>query len=135
MAEKIEFVTNYSDQSTDNGFQFEFRCNRYGNGYKTPFKPWSLGSVSQVADGAGSMLGGLFSRAADVTQRAKSAAWEKARDKALVAAVTEMKPDFAQCPRCSSWVCRQQCWNDKRGLCKRCAPDLGVEMSAAQSDR
>ncbi len=38
MADKIEFVRNYSDHSTDNGFQFEFTCNRCGNGYKTPFK-------------------------------------------------------------------------------------------------
>ena len=33
MAGEIEFTTNYSDLSTDNGFQFEFRCNRCGNGY------------------------------------------------------------------------------------------------------
>ncbi|NMB59564.1 MAG: zinc-ribbon domain-containing protein, partial [Chloroflexi bacterium] len=33
------------------------------------------------------------------------------------------------------WVCRKSCWNEKRGLCKNCAPDLGVEMSAAQASR
>ena len=87
--------------------------------------------MSQVADGASSMLGGLFSRAADVTQRAKSAAWEKARDKAMAAAVAEMKPDFVQCPRCSAWVCRAQCWNAERGLCKGCAPDLGIDVGRA----
>jgi hypothetical protein len=43
--------------------------------------------------------------------------------------------DFIQCPRCSSWVCRERCWNTKRALCKECAPDLGVEMSAAQVSR
>ena len=47
----------------------------------------------------------------------------------------ELKPDFVQCPRCSSWVCRKQCWNTTKGLCKQCAPDLGVEMAAAQSSR
>ncbi len=47
----------------------------------------------------------------------------------------EIRPDFVQCPRCSSWVCRESCWNTKRGLCKHCAPDLGVEMSAAQASR
>ncbi|MDD2498178.1 MAG: zinc ribbon domain-containing protein, partial [Desulfitobacteriaceae bacterium] len=36
---------------------------------------------------------------------------------------------------CSSWVCRSSCWNTKKGLCKECAPDLGVEMSAAQASR
>ncbi|HRX20954.1 MAG TPA: zinc ribbon domain-containing protein, partial [Syntrophomonadaceae bacterium] len=44
-------------------------------------------------------------------------------------------PDFIQCPRCSSWVCRKSCWNNNKGLCKQCAPDLGVEMSAAQASR
>ena len=29
----------------------------------------------------------------------------------------------------------RQCWNDGKGLCKNCAPDLGVEMAAAQSSR
>jgi hypothetical protein len=47
----------------------------------------------------------------------------------------ELLPDFQQCPRCSSWVCRKGCWNERRGLCKTCAPDLGVEMAAAQSSR
>ncbi|MCJ7676097.1 MAG: hypothetical protein MUO35_00060, partial [Anaerolineales bacterium] len=46
-----------------------------------------------------------------------------------------MRPAFTQSPRCSTWVCRKACWNDKRGLCKECAPDLGVGMSAAQASR
>ncbi len=62
-------------------------------------------------------------------------AWEKAHDEAFKEAVAELKPDFIQCPRCSAWVCRRSCWNTKRGLCKECAPDLGVEMSAAQASR
>jgi hypothetical protein len=44
----------------------------------------------------------------------------------------ELKPDFIQCPLCSTWVCRKQCWNTTKGLCKSCAPDLAVEMAAAQ---
>jgi uncharacterized OB-fold protein len=65
----------------------------------------------------------------------RSAAWEKAHDEAFLKAVEEIKPDFIQCPRCTSWVCRKTCWNEKRGLCKQCAPDLGVEMAAAQASR
>jgi predicted amidophosphoribosyltransferase len=80
-------------------------------------------------------FGGIFGRAADLTERARSAAWEKAHDGAFVKAMEELKPDFVQCPRCSSWVCKKSCWNNKRGLCKECAPDLGVEMSAAQASR
>jgi ribosomal protein L40E len=73
--------------------------------------------------------------AADIGEQVHSAAWEKAHDEAFEKAVEEVKPDFIQCPRCQSWVCRKSCWNVKAGLCKECAPDLGVEMAAAQASK
>ncbi len=135
MSDQIEFTSNYSDLSTDKGFQFEFDCNRCSNGFRTRFQPWVVGSVSSVLDAAGSLLGGVFSSAADVGERVRSAGWQKAHDEAFAAAIAEIRPNFVQCPRCSQWVCRKSCWNTKRGLCKECAPDLGVEMSAAQASR
>jgi membrane protease subunit (stomatin/prohibitin family) len=47
----------------------------------------------------------------------------------------ELRPAFIQCPKCNSWVRRKKCWNTQRGLCKNCAPDLGVEMAAAQANK
>jgi len=94
-----------------------------------------MGTVSGALDAAGSLFGGLFSQAADLGERARSATWEKAHDDAFAKSMLEVKPDFVQCPRCSTWVCRKNCWNKARGLCKNCAPDLGVEMSAAQASR
>lgn len=135
MAEMIEFVDNYNDRSTDNGFQFEFRCNRCGTGYRTKFQPWTMGTVTNVLDGASSIFGGLFGQAANIGERVRSAGWQKARDDAFAASLTEIKPSFVQCPRCQSWVCRTKCWNTKKGLCKECAPDIGVEMAAAQASR
>ncbi len=135
MSEEIEFTNNYSDQSTEKGFQFEFTCDRCSNGFRTRFRPWAIGSASSALDAASNLFGGVFSRAADVGEQVRSAAWEKAHDEAFKAAAEEMRPSFGQCPRCSSWVCRKSCWNEKRGLCKECAPDLGVEMSAAQASR
>ena len=135
MAGEIEFTTNYSDLSTDNGFQFEFRCERCGNGYRTEFDTWSMSAATNVLDGASSFFGGIFSQGADVAQRVKSAAWEKASDKAFVKGTEQIRPKFVQCPRCSAWMCREQCWNEKKGLCKQCAPDLGVEVAAAQTDK
>jgi membrane protease subunit (stomatin/prohibitin family) len=132
---KIEFVSNYSDLSTDKGFQFEFNCDRCSNGFRTRFRPWTVGSVSSVLDAAGSLLGGVFNTAADVGERVRSAGWQKAHDDAFQESVQEIRSSFIQCPRCSQWVCRKSCWNSKRGLCKECAPDLGVEMSAAQASR
>ena len=135
MSEKMEFTRNYTDHSTDKGFQFEFFCDHCGNGYRTPFKASATGIASEALDAAGSLLGGVFGRAASIGDRVHSVAWERAQDKAFTDAVQEIMPDFFQCPRCNQWVCRERCVNDKRGLCKGCAPDLGVEMSAAQASR
>jgi membrane protease subunit (stomatin/prohibitin family) len=135
MAERIEFTKNYSDLSTEQGFQFEFYCDRCGSGYRTKFKPSVLGSVSGAMDTASSLFGGIFGRAADLSERARSASWEKEHDQAFVTAMQELRPDFIQCPRCQSWVCRKSCWNNLKGLCKECAPDMGVEMAAAQASR
>lgn len=135
MANVIQFVSNYDDRSTDHGFQFEFNCDRCGTGYRTTFQPWLTGTVSNVLEGASSLFGGVFSSAANVGERVRTAGWQKARDEAFDKAIQEIKPNFIQCPRCQAWVCREKCWNNKRGLCKECAPDLGVEMSAAQSSR
>jgi len=133
--EKIEFTRNYHDQSTNEGFQFEFVCDRCGSGFRTEFDGFAAARVAGGLQTASNLLGGLFGRAAQLGEDVRSAAWEKAHDKAFREAATKLKPDFRQCPRCSAWVCRRQCWNDGKGLCKNCAPDLGVEMAAAQSSR
>ena len=88
-----------------------------------------------MLDAASSLLGGLFSSAADVGDRVRSAAWKRAHDAAFQEACREVQGEFVQCPRCQAWVCRSGCWNERKGLCKSCAPDLGVEMAAAQSSK
>ncbi|MDD4561913.1 MAG: zinc ribbon domain-containing protein [Syntrophomonadaceae bacterium] len=135
MGDRIEFVRNYSDLCTNKGFQFEFFCDRCGSGFRTRFKPSVSGTVTGILDTAGSIFGGLFNNAANVGESFRSATWEKAHDEAFAEACNELKPDFIQCPRCQSWVCRKGCWNNKKGLCKECAPDLGVEMAAAQASK
>jgi membrane protease subunit (stomatin/prohibitin family) len=135
MTEKIDFTHNYTDLSTERGFQFEFHCDRCGNGIRTHFKPSVTGMASGVMDAASSLLGGIFSGASDLTSRVHSAAWERAHDAAFIDAVKEIRPNFVQCPRCSTWVCREKCWNTRTGLCKNCSPDYAVEASAAQASR
>ncbi len=130
-----KFVRNHSDESTERGFQFEFFCDRCGSGYRSPFKASATGVAKEALDAASGLLGGIFGRAAELGDRVHSAAWERAHDQAFNEAAEEARPHFKQCPRCSSWVCVDSCWNTKRGLCKECAPDLGVEMSAAQASR
>lgn len=77
MGERIEFTRNYSDLSTNKGFQFEFYCDRCGSGYRTRFKPSVSGTLTEVLDTAGSLFGGIFNSAANVGERMRSATWEK----------------------------------------------------------
>jgi len=132
VAELIEFTGNYNDLSTQQGFQWEFFCERCGNGYRSGFRASATGVASEVMDAAGSLLGGIFGTAASLTDRVHSAAWERAHDDAFRAAAAEIRPHFVQCPRCNDWVCRQRCWNEARGLCVGCAPDIAVETASAQ---
>jgi hypothetical protein len=132
---EIEVTTPSSDLSADDGFRFELHCMRCGSGYRTESGTVEPSAATNVLDGASGLLGGVFGRAAAVAQRAKSAAWEKASDKSLVTAQQEILPKFVQCPRCSAWMYRGDCWNEKKGLCRQCAPDPGAEMAAAQASR
>src|SRR5437870_13208533 len=90
----IQFVRNYDDLSTDRGFQFKFYCDRCGNGYETTFLPAPASVLNDVLGSASSLFGGLFSAAADVGERARSATWQKAKDDAFQKAIAEVKPNF-----------------------------------------
>ena len=127
----IQFTRNHRDLSTDAGFQFEFYCDRCGNGYQTEFQGYSLGTVSNVLDAANNLFGGVLSGAANAARGVRSAAWEKAHDGAFAGAVEEAKPHFHKCKRCGKWV-DDDCWNPQRSMCKECAPDLQEEMSSIQ---
>ena len=45
----IQFTKNHNDHSTDKGYQFEFFCDRCGNGFMTGFKPSDDGLRRQRA--------------------------------------------------------------------------------------
>ena len=96
MAEHFQFTRNYNDLSTNKGFQFEFCCDRCGTGYRTKFKSSASGMLIEALDTAGSIFGGLFGQAADVSERVRSAGWQQARDEAFVEAINELQPDFIQ---------------------------------------
>jgi hypothetical protein len=93
------------------------------------------GTVTGAMDAANRLVGDLFGKAADLSERVRSAGWEKAHDEAFLEAANELKPDFAQCPRGSSRVYKTSCWNTCKGSCKNHAHDVGVEMSAAQASK
>ena len=129
----IQFTDNYTDLSSNRGFQFKFFCQKCGNGYMSTFRPNTLGTAAAAASAVSSLLGGIFGRAASSAEQLQSMVAGPQHDKALNAAVQEIRPLFKQCSRCGSWVCEPVCWNKKAGLCEACAPDLDEEISAAQA--
>lgn len=133
MPEIIQFVKNYEDLSTDRGYQFKFHCDHCGNGYMSTFQASMLGMASGLLNAAGSIFGGIFGQAGHSAYQVQQAIGGKAHDDALRAAVTEIKGKFKQCTRCGKWVCPEVCWNETRGMCEGCAPDLAAETAHAQA--
>jgi membrane protease subunit (stomatin/prohibitin family) len=129
----IPFTDNYTDLSSNRGFQFKFFCRKCGNGYLSTFQINKLGAAADVANAAASLLGGIFGGAARSASALESMVAGPQHDAALKAAVQEISPQFKQCTRCGQWVCEPICWNQKAGLCEACAPDLDEEIAAAQA--
>jgi hypothetical protein len=129
----IQFTRNHSDHSTDKGFQFEFFCDRCGNGFMSEFKASVTGLATGALRAAGDIFGGIFGQASRGSYEIERVIRGPAHDKALQNAVEEIKPHFKQCPKCSHWVCLTTCWNAKRGLCYDCAPNVETELAAAQA--
>lgn len=129
----IEFVQNYDDLSTDQGYQFKFHCNHCGNGYMSTYKANQLGVAGGLLRAAGGLFGGILGNAGNSAYELQRAIGGPAHDGALNEAVQEIKPLFLQCHRCGTWACGKICWNSDKGLCKQCAPILVEEVAAAQA--
>jgi hypothetical protein len=127
------FTRNYRDHSNDTGYQFEFFCDKCGNGHRSSFQTSGVGVASKMLKAAGSIFGGRLGRASWGADHVKDALRGPAWDRAFESAITEMRPRFRQCTRCGAWVCPEVCWNEARTLCEACAPDLGEEAAAAQA--
>jgi hypothetical protein len=128
------FTKNYRDHSNDTGYQFEFFCDKCGNGHRSSYKASAMGVGARVLKGLGSLFGGRSYNAGYAADHMKDAMRGQAWDAAFKEAIDEIKPKFHQCTRCGDWVCPDVCWNEARNLCERCAPDLGEEAAAAQAD-
>jgi hypothetical protein len=128
----IQFTRNHTDHSTDKGYQFEFFCDRCGNGFKSEFSASAVGLAASALRTAGNLFGGLLGSAGSNSYEIERAIQGPAHDKAFRDAIEEAKGNFRQCPKCTKWVCQTTCWNAKRSLCYECAPDVATEMAAAQ---
>jgi hypothetical protein len=128
-----QFTRNYTDRSSDKGYQFEFFCDKCGTGVRSSFEANKVGMAAGLLRAASSLLGGALGGAAQSADYVKDALRGAGWDSAFKTAIEEAKPRFRQCTRCGKWVCPEVCWNDKRSLCKSCAPDLAEEGAALQA--
>jgi hypothetical protein len=143
------FTDNYSDNSTEAGFQFTFNCNICNEGYKSEFvksdtykKKKFLSGFGQVAGAATSMAGAYRMGTAVNTGtnvlgerfHGMSPQWHKEHEAAFFKAQDEVKGSFVRCPKCTSWVCHND-WNEQAGLCVRDAPRAAVEIASARSSK
>ncbi len=129
----IQFTRNYTDHSTDKGCQFEFFCDRCGNGFRSEFKASAVGMAGSALRAAGSLFGGILGSAANTAYEIERVVQGPAHDQAYRDAIGEAKPNFRECPKCSRWACVATCWNQTRLLCYDCAPDVQTELAAAQA--
>lgn len=126
------FTKNYRDHSNDTGFQFEFFCDKCGNGFRSSYRTNTVGFLSSMVKAATSILGTghRYGAGADqIKDVLRGPAW----DSAFKEAIEEILPRFHQCTRCGLWVCPDVCWNGPRQLCEACAPDLQEEAGAIQT--
>src|SRR5579859_7542308 len=124
----IEFVRNYSDRSTDRGYQFEFRCDHCGNGYMSSYEPSLIGTAGGLLQAAGSLFGGFLGSAGNSSYEIQRAIGGPAHDRALQTAVAEVKQKFERCQRCGEWVCKEICWNEGARQCTGCTPKYEQEV-------
>jgi hypothetical protein len=129
----IQFTKNYADHSNDTGFQFEYFCDKCGNGWRSQFKANKIGFAAGIFRTAANIFGGSLGSLATAGEGAKDLLRGKAWDDAFTECVNEGKSHFKQCTRCGRWVCPDVCWNPERGMCDQCAPKLAQEAASAQA--
>ncbi len=135
MSEIIGFTDNIRDLSNENGYQFEFVCERCGNGYRSPFQNNVAERGRGLLRGAGSLFGGRLESLSYAAQQfgADRGTNSKGKDKAMAPAVEAVKDQFKQCRGCGNWVCVPVCWNHEIGQCLVCSPSIAEEISKAQA--
>jgi hypothetical protein len=94
----IQFTRNYTDHSTDRGYQFEFFCDRCGNGFISEFQASTMGMASSAVRAVSDMFGGFLGGIGSSTYEIERAVQGPAHDKAYREAVGSAKPNFKQCP-------------------------------------
>ncbi|MBN9609591.1 MAG: zinc ribbon domain-containing protein [Actinobacteria bacterium 69-20] len=131
----MAFTDNIRDLSNENGFQFEFVCERCGNGYRSPYVNNLAERGRGLLRGAGSLFGGKLEQLSHASMQLAydRGTNSKSKDRAMAEAVEAVRDQFKQCRGCGNWVCVPVCWNHDIGQCLVCSPSVAEEISRAQA--
>jgi DNA-directed RNA polymerase subunit RPC12/RpoP len=135
VSEIVAFTDNIRDLSNQNGYQFEFVCERCGNGYRSPFMANRKEQGRGLLRGAASLFGGKLNELSNAaeTMNMDRGTNSAQKDEAMKQAGVAVKEEFKQCRGCGNWVCVPVCWNHDIGQCLSCSPSVAEEVSRAQA--
>ena len=133
-------IENYWDLSDENGFQFEFRCEKCEKVFKSEYvKSRSTAArkrnenLGNVASFVGRILGGkaeeLGNKLDETTDMANSLAgdnYEEEKKEVFEKAEEEAKKSLFRCTRCNRWFCKD-CYDHEREMCVDCSRDARQE--------
>ncbi len=135
MPDHFAFTDNVRDLSNSNGYQFEFVCERCGNGYRSPFVRDKIDFGRNILRSVGDLIGGSGYKLGEI---ANQMTWDRgtnsaAKDRAMKNAIESVRDEFHQCRGCGNWMCGPVCWNADVGQCLNCSPAVAEEISRAQA--
>lgn len=120
-----------SSSEVGTGFQFEFACAHCTRRWKSAFKPYRAGQISNLMARFGWIVG-IGHGASHHVGNAADMGLHGARESALGAAREQAARIFTTCGRCGDTVC-DDCWSARDGCCTKCAGQPAA--AAAQPDR
>jgi hypothetical protein len=134
VGDQLPILGEIRDMSDDNGYQWEFRCKRCGNGHRSPYQRNLAGEGVGLLKAASSLFGGKVSRASWTLDayRAGDGHGGGRKDRHYAKAVEAVLPAFRDCTGCHTWVCAQQCWNEPAERCLQC---VSADRTAPPSGR
>ncbi len=118
----MPFTDNFSDLSNAQGYQFEFRCERCGNGYRSAFQRDAMETGRSMLRAVGSFFGGTLQQLSSSADQWKydRATNSAAKDRALTAA--------EEVSRAQAAAQRDQIWDQARE--KNWTADLDLDTRA-----
>jgi hypothetical protein len=129
----IAFASNYTDLSSERGFQFKFFCGKCGNGYMSTFESNKVGAAASAVNLAASLFGGIFGGWPNGALDPKYVAGPQ-HDSCLGCGGAGDQPALQAMHPLWSVGLRARVLEPESRICETCAPESRREIAAAQAN-